>query len=125
MEIFIFIILFLFLSLPALHFANRFLKNPHLADALSTILGGVKHSFRWFGFVTPGQKYPIELYQWQTMEDDEVCEDCLERSTWPPMDIADWMKEGLPGTAEAETQCGKNCRCELVIYKPKPSPVKF
>ncbi len=74
-------------------------------------------SRRLFSFKTP--KYPVELWKWETLDDEEVCEDCLERASWPPMDIADWMKEGMPRTEEAETHCGENCRCELVIYEPR------
>ncbi len=53
------------------------------------------------------------------MDDEDVCEDCLKRASWPPMDIADWMKVGLPRTSEAHTSCGQHCRCQLVPYKPK------
>lgn len=61
--------------------------------------------------------YPIELYKWVTAGDGAVCEDCLQRASWVPMDIADWMKEGLPRTPEADTACGENCRCRLVMAK--------
>ena len=114
MEIFVIIILGFFLSIPTLYLINRLIKNPYLEAALSIIISGMKDSFRGYGIFMPKRKYPLDLYHWQTMDDDEVCEDCLERSHWPPMDIADWMKEGLPRTPEAETKCGKDCRCDLV-----------
>ncbi len=63
-------------------------------------------------------RYPIELYIWKTKDDEAVCEDCLERAGWAPMDIADWMKEGLPGTPEAACECGERCRCRLVRFEP-------
>ena len=59
--------------------------------------------------------YPVELYKWVTAGDGAVCGDCLERASWAPMDIADWMKEGLPRTLEADTACGENCRCRLIL----------
>jgi hypothetical protein len=59
----------------------------------------------------------LELWKWETLQDEDVCDDCLERATWPAMDIADWMKVGMPGTPEVETECGDNCRCQLVRYE--------
>ena len=70
------------------------------------------------------KNYQIELWKWETMHDENVCQDCLERSTWPAMDIADWMKEGMPRTPEAETKCSENCRCQLVRYYPGVSANK-
>ena len=67
------------------------------------------------------RKYPVELYVWKITNDEHVCEDCLDRASWEPMDIADWMKEGLPGTPEAELECGEKCRCKLVLYNPRPA----
>ncbi len=65
----------------------------------------------------PSPPYPLELYIWVTSHDKNVCEDCIRRSKLQPMDIADWMKIGLPGTPEADTCCGDECRCRLVLYK--------
>lgn len=59
--------------------------------------------------------FPVELYKWVTAGDSAVCADCLERASWAPMDIVDWMKEGLPRTPEADTACGENCRCRLIL----------
>ena len=64
-------------------------------------------------------RYPLDLWVWETANDGEVCEDCRERASWPPMDIAEWFKEGFPRTPECETHCGENCRCQIVPYKPR------
>lgn len=71
------------------------------------------------GLTSSSTRYPVELYKWVAMDDEEVCEECLERASWPPMDIADWMKAGLPRTPEADTECGRNCRCQLMLYESK------
>jgi len=82
-------------------------------------LNGFKEGLKASGLARSPARYPVELWEWVTLDDDEVCEDCLEKASLPPMDIADWMKEGLPGTPEAQTECGQNCRCQLVPYNPK------
>ena len=94
------------------------LGNASLKSGWQTIVNGFKEGLTGSGVATPKARYPIELYVWETMEDEDVCEDCLERTSWPPMDIADWMKEGLPGTPEADVECGHKCRCRLVRYYP-------
>ena len=91
-----------------------------LKEAFKTLWNGIREGLKGTS-LWARKRYPVELWKWETMQDEDVCEDCLERASWPPMDIADWMKEGLPGTPEAETQCGPNCRCQLVPCKPKPS----
>ena len=90
-----------------------FLKYSNIHDAWQPLLQEIRSLFH--------RQYPVELYVWKISNDDDVCEDCLERASWEPMDIADWMKEGLPGTPEAETECGENCRCKLVLYNPRPA----
>ncbi len=100
-------------------------KTNH--NSLSSLFKGTTEAFKtfWKAFREAlkgsglwwSKRHPVELWKWETMEDEDVCEDCLMRASWPPMDIADWMKEGLPGTPEAETECGPNCRCRLVPYK--------
>ena len=92
---------------------------------MAVIKNGIKEGLKGSGFLLPKTRYPVELYQWVAMDDEEVCEDCLERASLPPMDIADWMKEGLPGTPEADTQCGEDCRCKLVPYPLNKHSVKF
>lgn len=94
------------------------MKESTIKNIGKTIAHGFGEALRTFGFFLP-KKYPVELWVWETMEDEEVCDDCLERSDWGPMDIADWMKKGLPRTPEAETQCAANCRCQLVRYPVK------
>jgi len=87
-------------------------------ETTQTILAGFRYGLKQCGLNIAKKKCPVELWKWETMEDEDVCSDCLERASWPPMDIADWMKEGMPRTPEADTECGENCRCELVRYKP-------
>ena len=95
-------------------------KNINFREAWQIITSGFKNGLtRGCGWYIPRHRYPVELYRWIPQEDGEVCDDCWERARWPPMDIADWMKEGLPGSREAETQCGTDCRCELVLVESK------
>ena len=86
-------------------------------NSFSTLLNGIKSGLKEWGFTMNKTRYPVELYKWVTCDDEEICEDCVERAGWPAMDIADWMKAGLPGTPEAHTECGEDCRCELVFYQ--------
>ena len=95
-------------------------------EALAIVRNGMRQAFLGCGFSFQKTRHPVELYSWQTMDDEDVCEDCLERASRPAMDIADWIKEGLPRTPEAGTKCGKNCRCELIQAENKtssPSPI--
>jgi len=110
----------LFLALAAL-LAGLLIKAPGRKESLQTFFNGFKDGLKGSGFHTKQHRYPVELWIWETMDDEDVCEHCLERASWPPMDIADWMKEGLPGTPESETECGPDCRCRLVRYNPKKS----
>ena len=87
------------------------------------IANGFREALRICGFFIP-RNYPVELWVWETMQDDEVCEACLERGSWPAMDIADWMKQGMPGTPEANTHCKNKCRCQLIRYQPPIPPQK-
>ena len=96
----------------------RFFHVP-LKISWQTFVNGFNDGLRSCG-LRPTRKYPAELWVWETMDDEDVCEDCRERATWPPLDIADWMKTGLPGTPESECECGQNCRCRLLRYKPSP-----
>lgn len=99
--------------------------HPYLKEGVKTFKDGFKAGLKGSGLTTPQKNYPVELWKWDTLHDEDVCEDCLERSTWPPMDIADWMKEGMPRTTEAELKCGENCRCQLVRYYPGVSSKKY
>jgi len=95
------------------------LKEPRTQEAFHLLMGGIKKGLKGCGFKIRQHRYPVELYVWVTRNDEEVCEDCRDRASWPPMDIADWMKEGIPGTPEAETECGAQCRCKLMRYRAK------
>ena len=85
-------------------------------EFLSIIQSGVKTALETCGFLFKSRKGKIELYKWIILS-DEVCEECLERTTWPAMDIADWMKAGLPDTPDGESFCGNNCQCELFLVE--------
>ena len=98
-------------------------QHPAWKSSLKTLINGFKEGLKGSGLYTH-PKCPVELWTWQTMDDEHVCEDCLDRSQWPAMDIADWMKEGLPRTPEAETHCGQNCRCQLIPFKKNISSRK-
>ena len=134
MIFFWFLTLFLFtLSAGAIIvYLARCMFNKESAKALAD---GFKHALADCGLFTRKNECPIELYKWVTMDDEDVCDDCLDRASWPPMDIADWMKYGLPQTSEADTECCRNeilfddydedeeaypvsgCRCRLVLYR--------
>ena len=117
--IIVFFIIWLALCVVAVMCVLSFLPNTskRVKEAIQTILAGFQEGLRQCGLYLSRRKYPVELWKWETMEDEDVCDDCLERASWPPMDIADWMKEGMPRTPEAHTQCAQQCRCHLVPYK--------
>jgi hypothetical protein len=87
------------------------------SQSLRLLMGAIHKKFHAYGLRAGPRPYPVERYKWVTAGDDAVCEDCLQRASWAPMDIADWMKEGLPRTPEARTECGENCRCRLVLAR--------
>jgi len=88
-----------------------------------TFVDGLKSALRDCGFMfRQGNYYSVELYKWVLNTDEEVCEESIERSDWPAMDIADWMKVGLPCSSEGETLCGQKCSCKLVLYKKIRTP---
>ena len=95
------------------------LKHIRLSESLKILISGLKVSLHDSGFSVQRTRYPVELYRWKLSDECMECDDCIDRSTWEPMDIADWMQEGLPGTPEAETECGHYCRCQLILVKKK------
>jgi len=113
---FLTLILFVFLSAIIINALLR-INHENNQNAYHTFIQGMKEALKGCGFVFNQKLYSVELYKWVAQEDDEVCEDCLERASWPAMDIADWMKVGLPNTKEASTHCKDNCRCELTLHK--------
>jgi hypothetical protein len=119
MVIFIFFLIRLLFVATLLILLFYILKSPQYRQILNTMVDGIKEGLKASGFWIGKKTYSVELYKWMATDDEDVCEDCLERSSWEPMDIADWMKEGLPRTQEAETECGQKCRCHLVLYKSK------
>jgi len=107
----------LFVFVLTLAFHGLF-SNIKIKESLRTFASGFLKGLSGSGLLDTKKKLPLELYQWETMDDEGVCDDCLERASWPPMDIADWMKEGIPRTPEVDTECGDKCRCRLVPYTP-------
>ncbi|MCK5214249.1 MAG: hypothetical protein KAR05_02715 [Candidatus Omnitrophica bacterium] len=105
--------------------SNYFWNHPYYHQVIVFIAKDINALFSTSRIIQRRPKYPLELWIWQTSRDHEVCEDCEERASWPPMDIADWMKEGLPGTEEACTECGEDCRCRLIPFNPKKSRKHF
>lgn len=65
------------------------------------------------------------LFEWQTVEDDKVCEDLMENSCRPrhglQLTYDEWGAFGYPGDADSPTLCAiyakgdfSNCRCVLI-----------
>ncbi len=122
--LFWFLVVFL-LGLSTLSFLWLLFMHPRFKEAAKTVREGFFAGLKGSGLTVPKHQNSVELWKWETMSDEDVCEDCQERASWPPMDIADWMKEGLPRTPESETKCGENCRCQLVRYYPGFSSKKY
>lgn len=116
MTVIVWIILRILVIALGAYIVYAIIKHKSAKDAFLTIKGGIKSALRDCGFVFKPKTSSLELYVWVPQE-DETCEDAMERASWPPMDIADWMKAGLPRTPEAGTACGKNCRCELMLIE--------
>lgn len=89
------------------------------SESLKIFVSGFKESFKKSGFNPATKKYPVELYKWIICEECLECDECLDRASWDPMDIADWIKEGLPGTPEADTECQDYCQCRLIVVRKK------
>jgi len=96
-----------------------------LNQILTPIKDGFKEGLKGCGFVFSKSGNIVELYHWVTSEDEDVCEECQQKAHMKPMDIPDWMKEGLPGTPEARTLCEENCRCKLVLVKTVSTVSKY
>ena len=107
--------------LLAILFTVVFFVGKHdKQEARKIIINGFRQGLKHYGLIFKKKTCPVELYRWECMDDDEVCEDCLKRSGLPAMDIAEWMKLGLPRTREAQTDCAENCRCQLRLMKSSP-----
>jgi len=95
-------------------------KNPQAHQALRILNDGFREGLSGSGLIDQRRKkYEVELWVWEVGDEDYAADECLERTTWAPMDIADWMKEGLPGTPESGIDCGEDCCCQLVRYRPR------
>ena len=82
-----------------------FFSTTKINSYFETFLHGCREALHGCGFHIGKRQYPVELYKWVVEDPDKVCEECLDRATWPSMDIADWMSAGLPNTPEARTRC--------------------
>lgn len=91
--------------------------SPVSKEMIDTLLNGFWDGLKGSGFAFRKRKYPVELYRLILTEEGDICDDCLEHLSSPPMDIADWMKEGYPKNPLPGSPCGKKCLCELMITK--------
>lgn len=106
----------------ALFLIYYFIKEIRNDGALLTLIAGIKNALKDCGFYLRNRNYSIDLYRWVIdNEDEEICDESYERAQWPAMDIADWMKEGLPRNAQGETLCGRDCNCRLILERKKPA----
>jgi len=95
------------------------ITSDYLARNIDFVLLGRKLA-QFFSVKRPRaqkSRYPLDLWVWETNGEADVCDECLDRASWPPMDIVEWIKEGLPRTPECDTHCGEKCRCQIVPYK--------
>ena len=90
-------------------------------DDKKTFFHAFKDALRECGFRWR-QGYSLELYKWVPDDSEEICEESAERAQWPAMDIADWMKAGLPQDENGHSMCGQDCSCRLVLYKKTRLP---
>ena len=117
MLIALFILLNIVLATALAFLVRHWLTAPSLRKDWADFKNNLRESLKQSGLFDRQHPYPVELYAWVTANDEDVCEDCLHRSQLRPMDIAEWMKIGLPGTREAGTHCEHKCRCRLVLSK--------
>ena len=105
----------LFLLLIA-YFLNR--RKEH--EGLTILLNGFKNALSGWGLFTKSKdEYVVELYKWIILDDEDVCDECLKKASLPAMDIADWMKEGLPEDPPPYSACGGECKCKLVLFEKR------
>ncbi|PIW59916.1 MAG: hypothetical protein COW13_04145 [Candidatus Omnitrophica bacterium CG12_big_fil_rev_8_21_14_0_65_50_5] len=117
MLIALFILLNIVLAAGLACLVRYWLTTPSLREDWVVLKNGFREGLKKCGLITRRHPYPVELYAWVTSNDQNVCEDCLRRSRLRPMDIAEWMKIGLPGTHESGTCCEDKCRCRLILHK--------
>ena len=111
------IILFICLSLIL---TKYILSRPKTRDSLNIFKDGFKFALKDCGFKFLKDEYTVELYKWEIVENGDVCEECLRKSFLLPMDLADWMKEGMPA-CDADSDCEGACRCNLVLHEKRPA----
>lgn len=97
------------------HSLNLLFQDDH-ADIFAD---GIKNGLEKCGFRFKKKTYPVELYKLVVAEDGELCEDCEEKLTGAPMDIADWLKIGFPKNPSPFCACEGQCKCKLVLTRKK------
>jgi len=103
---------------------NFIIKSSSANSALHGIINGFKDALHGSGFIVANRHQRAELFRLELLDedDDETCDECLEKISSPPMDIADWMGEGFPKQPDPSSKCGGECRCELVRHKSQSHP---
>lgn len=96
-------------------------KNVSFLAPLQIISDGFQEALKSCGFHMRSKNSKLTQYKWIVTQDDEpICDDCLERTQWPAMDISEWMKADLPNARTPMRKCGGNCQCSLApIQKNK------
>lgn len=84
-----------------------------------TLIDGIKHSLEDCGFHLKSRGYRVELYKLEPVEEGDLCDNCVEKLDNPPMDIADWMKEGFPKNPPPFSKCDGHCKCQLILVQKK------
>jgi len=111
--------LILFIS-SILLLISWFLTTSIGKTTFNIIQHGFHNALNRYGLGPHRPRYDVELYIWEPGENIvcQQCDVCQDRQEWAPMDIADWMAEGLPGTPETDCNCGQHCQCHLTRYNP-------
>lgn len=104
----------LFIFTAALLTALLFNHSAHSSDGWHALIENIKERLQGNSLKVPQSRYPVELWVWDNSEEEDPCEESIERAAWAPMDIADWMKEGMPQTPESGTEMCEGCNCRLV-----------
>lgn len=123
MIVLLWLITFVLFALCVSFFTLLLFKDPQAHQMLRIIRNGFREGLTGSGLIDKNRrKYEVELWVWEVEDEDYASDECLERATWAPMDIADWMKEGLPGTPECGIDCGEKCCCRLIRYHSTKKP---
>lgn len=117
MLIFFWLLTILLFALTLLVLVSYFMKDASKSAGISAFFDGIRTSFIDCGFYMKDKKYPLELYKLEIVEDGDICDECLEKSSWPAMGITCWMEEGFPKSPDFLSSCNGHCRCKLIAQK--------